>query len=84
MQNVICPSPSPEQALNDQQRLRALKYFLADMPELRRNVLLRRRMKGETRAQIAAALNLSEDAVKKHITRALADLQRFLDQQENS
>ncbi len=81
LQELICPAPSPEESLNQQQRLQAFKTFLATMPSLRREVLLRRRINGETRAQIAAAMDMSEDAVKKHITRALADLQRFVDEQ---
>jgi DNA-directed RNA polymerase specialized sigma24 family protein len=39
-------------------------------------------MKGESRLEIANALNISEDAVKKHISRALGDLQRFVDEHQ--
>lgn len=79
LDTLICPARSPEESLSYDQRVNALKVFLATMPVMRREVFLRRRMRGESRAQISAALNLSEDAVKKHITRALSDLQRFLD-----
>jgi RNA polymerase sigma-70 factor (ECF subfamily) len=80
LDTLICPARSPEESLSYDQRVKALKVFLASMPIMRREVFLRRRMRGESRAHISAALNLSEDAVKKHITRALSDLQRFLDE----
>lgn len=80
LDTLICPARSPEESLSYDQRVNALQLFLASMPGMRREVFLRRRMRGESRAQISAALSLSEDAVKKHITRALSDLQRFLDE----
>lgn len=83
LDEIVCSAPSPEESLNQAQKITALKEFLASMPPLRREVFLRRRMRGESRAQIANALQLSEDSVKKHITRALSDLQKFLDEHNN-
>jgi RNA polymerase sigma factor (sigma-70 family) len=83
LDEIVCSAPSPEESLNQTQKITALKEFLASMPPLRREVFLRRRMRGESRAQIANTLQLSEDSVKKHITRALSDLQKFLDEHNN-
>ena len=77
--DLHCPKPSPEEQTSHSQRAQLLRAFLEGMPAQRREVLIRRRLQGESREQIAAAMDLSEEAVKKHMTRALADLQRFLD-----
>lgn len=79
---LVCPEKTPEELLFGEQRTVVFKQFLAGLPALRREVLLRRRMKGESRLEIANALNISEDAVKKHISRALSDLQRFVDEHQ--
>jgi len=76
---ITCPKPCPEERTSQAQRAQLLHGFLATMPAQRREVLIRRRLQGESREQIAHAMSLSEEAVKKHMTRALADLQRFLD-----
>lgn len=74
-----CSSPSPEESLNRAQRVAVLTRVLKAMPPLRRKVFVRRRLHGESREQIATALGISQEAVKKHMSRALADLQRYLD-----
>jgi RNA polymerase sigma-70 factor (ECF subfamily) len=50
------------------------------MPPLRRQVFVLLRMEGKSRSDIAALLQISEDAVSKHVSRALADIQRLIDQ----
>ncbi|UUA71457.1 RNA polymerase sigma factor [Cellvibrio sp. QJXJ] len=79
LDDLSSPLPCPEERTSQRQRAELLTGFLATMPVQRREVLIRRRLQGESREQIAAAMGLSEAAVKKHMTRALADLQRFLD-----
>lgn len=76
---LLCPTPCPEERTSQAQRAQLLQDFLATMPAQRREVLIRRRLQGESREQIATAMSISDEAVKKHMTRALADLQRFLD-----
>lgn len=80
---LACPSPCPEERTSQRQRAQLLQRFLATMPAQRREVLIRRRLQGESREQIAAAMGLSQEAVKKHMTRALADLQHFLDKHDS-
>lgn len=74
-----CPGPTPEQQAESDQQFRLFQAILQRMPPLRRRVLIRRRLHGESREAIARSLGLSEEAVKKHITRAMIDLQQALD-----
>ena len=55
-----------------------LQQALATMPPLRRDVLVRRRLQGQSCAAIARELGLSPKAVEKHITRGLADLHKAM------
>jgi len=64
----------PVEKQSQHQRLKDLVEIVEAMPELRRDVFMRRRLDGQTREEIAAALGMSVEAVKKHITRAMADL----------
>lgn len=68
------PAADPEQRSIARDQLERLDVVLADMPPKRREVLLRRRLEGESYAQIAAAMGLSLAAVEKHMTRALLTL----------
>jgi RNA polymerase sigma factor (sigma-70 family) len=72
-------APSLEDTLDYRQRIEHVNIALSRMPEMRRTVLIRRRFYGESRRQISEVLGISEEAVKKHITRAMADLQRYMD-----
>ena len=76
-----CQSANPEEMASMQQTVDLLSQALAAMPTLRRQVFVLLRMEGKSRSDIAALLQISEDAVSKHISRALADIQRLLDQQ---
>ncbi|CAM3827339.1 MULTISPECIES: RNA polymerase sigma factor [Pseudoalteromonas] len=62
---------SLENLLEHEQRLRLYQKVLTQMPALRRDVFIRRRLHGESRQQISQSLGLSEEAVKKHISRAM-------------
>ncbi|MGP9497102.1 RNA polymerase sigma factor, partial [Pseudoalteromonas sp. AOP7-A1-14] len=62
---------SLENLLEYEQRLRIYQQVLTQMPALRRDVFIRRRLHGESRQQISKSLGLSEEAVKKHISRAM-------------
>ena len=84
LDELACHLPTPEDALNHSRNVEYMHQLLSTMPPLRREVLIRRRLHGESREHIAQALGLSEEAVKKHMTRALSDVQRFLDAQDAS
>ncbi|MEG3151052.1 RNA polymerase sigma factor [Sphingomonas sp. ZT3P38] len=71
-------APLPDRVLVGRQELAILKGALAAMPPLRRDVLVRRRLQGQSCAAIARDLGLSLKAVEKHITRGLADLHKAM------
>lgn len=71
-------APLPDRVLAGRQELALLRKALAAMPPLRRDVLVRRRLHGQSCAAIARELGLSPKAVEKHITRGLADLHKAM------
>lgn len=81
-ETLACDHPLPEQVLMHKQRLEAFTRALKDMPRLRREVLVRRRLHGESCEAIARSLNLSPDAVEKHIHRGLRQLHETLAKEE--
>lgn len=74
-----CSQPNPEETVSQQQRVDLITQALNTMPSQRRRVFILRRMEGESRQAIAAILGISTDAVSKHLSRAMADIQRQLD-----
>lgn len=77
-EGMACSHPLQEQVLMHRQRLALFQRVLSDMPPLRREVLVRRRLHGESYEMIGAALALSPQAVEKHMTRALRQLHEAL------
>lgn len=71
--------PSLERVVDSRRALDILWLCLQGMPTLRREVLIRRRLKQESCRAIAQDLSLSTKAVEKHITRGLFDLRRALE-----
>jgi RNA polymerase sigma factor (sigma-70 family) len=71
-------TPTPDRVVAGRQELEILSSALAAMPPLRRDVIIRRRLHGQSCAAIAKDLNLSPKAVEKHITRGLLDLNRAI------
>lgn len=68
-------SVSLEEQLAYEQRIQIYQRCVANMPPLRRQVFIQRRLHGKSRAQISAELGLNDEAVKKHISRAMSDLE---------
>ena len=77
-----CTNPLQEQVLMHRQRLEIFQRVLQEMPPLRREVLIRRRLRGESCEAIGRALSLSPQAVEKHMTRALRQLHGALNQSD--
>ena len=71
-------APLPDRIVAGRQELSMLSKALAAMPPLRREVIVRRRLQGQSCATIARDLELSLKAVEKHITRGLVDLHQAL------
>jgi RNA polymerase sigma-70 factor (ECF subfamily) len=66
--------PSAEQVVEGREAIKALTEALRGMPKLRREIILRRRVRHQSCATIAQELGLSVKAVEKHVTRGLLDL----------
>jgi len=66
----------PDRVLVGRQELASLMQALQAMPPLRREVIIRRRLHGQSCATIARDLDLNPKAVEKHITRGLIDLNK--------
>lgn len=66
--------PCPAERQSQAQRLDDLSDIIEAMPGLRREVFVRRRLEGQSREEIAEAMGLSVEAVKKHLTRAMTDV----------
>ena len=58
----------------DIEKLEYLQTLLDSMPRLRREVFIQRRLDGKSRQAIAESLGISEESVKKHISRAMVDI----------
>ncbi len=72
-------APLPDQVLLHKQRLQRFIELLDQMPPLRREVFIRRRLHGQSHAEIAQALDLTQDAVEKHIVRGMRQLGEAID-----
>lgn len=79
---LACEAVLPDQSLSDAQRLAIFQRTLEAMPPLRREVFVRRRIEQQSREEIARALDLQVEAVKKHVSRAMAQLAQALDAAE--
>lgn len=72
--NLCDETPGAETHVMDKQRLALVSDIVAQMPRKRREVLVRRRVHGESLSLIGQSMNLSPQAVEKHLVRALAQL----------
>jgi RNA polymerase sigma factor (sigma-70 family) len=70
LEQALDPSPSAPERLVADERQAALDEALAALPDETREVLTLFYREGQSAAQVAALLELSEDAVKKRLSRA--------------
>lgn len=78
-EDIACPLPRVDEVLDYRERVDILVRALNVMPPLRREIFLRRRLDGIPGAVVAADLGMTQPAVDKHCTRALADLRYALE-----
>ena len=69
-----CGMPTPEQALEQQDRLRAAESVLASLKPNAREAFLLRRVYGHEYADIAARMGVSVSMIEKHMMAATAAL----------
>lgn len=69
-------TPSADRVVEGREAIETLTVALRKMPRLRREIILRRRVRHQSCIAIAGELGLSVKAVEKHVTRGLLDLNR--------
>lgn len=77
-----CLQPTIEEQIARRQLIDLVAGILKSMPPLRREVFVRRRVRGESAGEVAEALGLSPSAVSNHVTRAILDLDSAIEKIE--
>jgi len=78
--SLASSEPAADRVIEGREAVETLKQALARMPALRRDIIIRRRVRHQSCAAIAADLGLSVKAVEKHVTRGLLDLNQAFGQ----
>lgn len=73
-ETLPCPVPTADQQIERRQLIQLVADILRKMPRLRREVFIRRRVHGQSAAEVVAATGLSSSAVSHHMARAIVDL----------
>ena len=81
-EQMYTDNTSPELNHHQQQQLQIVQQTLQQMPALRREIFLRRRLDGLSRQALAEEFEISTEAVKKHLTRAMVSLTLALEKQQ--
>lgn len=76
---LACALPLADEVLDYRQRFGRFQAALAALPPQRRAVFVERHLEGKSRSQIAEEMNISVEAVKKHLVRAMVDLAGCID-----
>lgn len=75
-------APLGDQVLEYKQRAAIFRDALLALPRVRREVFVKRHLDGKSRQNIADEMDLSLEAVKKHLVRAMTALSCVLDEGE--
>jgi RNA polymerase sigma factor (sigma-70 family) len=79
LENVACPSASPERAVEAWERLDRLYNAVQKLPPRCRQVFVLRKFEDLSQAEISERLGLSRSSVEKHLRNALNILRDSLD-----
>lgn len=74
--------PTQEETVAGRQRLGLLQQAVEELPDLTRRIFTMSRIDGMTYSDIAAALDVSESTVQKHLAKALRHVLHTLDPRE--
>ncbi|HEX3363911.1 RNA polymerase sigma factor [Phenylobacterium sp.] len=75
-----CDLPIADEILEHKQRVAIFEAALLGLSPVRRDIFIRRHMDDQSRQDIADALGMSLESVKKHLVRAMAELAGVMDQ----
>ena len=79
-EQVACANPLADEVLVHRDRVRVFEGALRALTPLQREVFILRRFDGRSRQEIAEALGISIEAVKKHLVRGMAELARAMEE----
>ena len=79
-----CDLPLADEILEHKQRVVIFQDALQALSPLRRDIFIRRHMHDQSRQRIADDLEMSLEAVKKHLVRAMAELALVMDDQTDA
>lgn len=77
--DLRCDHPLADEVLQHRERVRIFENALQNLTPLQREIFIRRHFDGKSRQEIADHLEMSVEAVKKHLVRAMAELAGALD-----
>lgn len=77
-ETMVCPLPLADRVVAYRRAMEAMIVALEGMPPLRREIFLRKRLDGQSTAEIAGATEMSLAAIEKHVVRAFSDLRKAL------
>lgn len=69
-----CELPLADEVLEHKQRAELFEAVLRRLSPVRREVFIRRHLEGQSRQEIAEAMRLNVETVKKHLVRAMVEL----------
>ncbi len=80
--DLPCDLPLADEVLEQKQRVVVFESTLSKLSPTRRRIFIKRHLEGQSRQAIADDMNMSVEAVKKHLVRAMVDLAEALDARE--
>lgn len=73
-EDLMCDHPLADEVLQHRERVRIFENALQKLTPLQREIFIRRHFDEMSRQEIADRLDMSVEAVKKHLVRAMAEL----------
>jgi len=76
--NLLCGLPLADEVMEQKQRVQIFQAALMKLSPTRRAVFVKRHVDGMSRQAIAEEMKLNLEAVKKHLVRAMVELENVL------
>lgn len=80
--DFVCDRPLADEVIQHRERVEIFQSALLKLTPLQREIFVKRHVDGKSRQEIAEQLDMSLEAVKKHLVRAMAELARAIETAE--